>query len=56
MFHVVQNQLTAYIIALPDVVQCVTIALSSTVYVELTAKHPTIINYPQLYEGLKTPM
>jgi hypothetical protein len=55
MFHVVQNQLTTFIIALSDVMHYVSIALSSTVYVEPTAaKHPTLINYAQLYEDLKT--
>jgi hypothetical protein len=57
MFHVVQNQLTTFIIALSDVMYYVSIALSSTVYVEPTAaKHPTLINYALLYEELKTPM
>jgi hypothetical protein len=53
MFHVVQNQLTVYIIVLPDVMKYVTNALTSSVYVEPTAKQPTLINYPQFYEELK---
>jgi hypothetical protein len=57
MFHVVQNQLTTFIIALSDVMHYVSIAVSSTLYVKPTAaKHPTLINYAQLYEELKTPV
>jgi hypothetical protein len=56
MFHVVQNQLNDYIIALRDVMQYVTIAITSDVYVEPTAKHLTLLNYRQLYEELKTIM
>jgi hypothetical protein len=48
MFHIVQNQLNDYIIALPDVMQYITIAITSDVYVEPTAKHPTLVNYRQL--------
>jgi hypothetical protein len=56
MFHVVQNQQNDYIIALPHVMQYVTLTITSDVYVEPTAKHPTLVNYRQLYEELKTIM
>jgi hypothetical protein len=56
MFHVVQNQLNDYIIDLPHVLQYVTLAITSDVYVEPTAKYSTLVNYRQLYEELKTIM
>jgi hypothetical protein len=45
MFHVVQNELNDYIIALPDVMQYITISITSDAYVEPTAKQPTIVNF-----------
>jgi hypothetical protein len=48
MFHVVQNQLNGYIIALTDVLEYITISITFDVYDEPTEKHPTLVNYRQL--------
>jgi len=42
MFYVIQNQLNAYFLSLPDVLAYVTVALTSVNYVEaapITSKH-----------------
>ena len=54
MFHVVYNQLSSYIEALPDLMTYVISALSSATYVEPASTASRHILYPQLFEELKT--
>jgi len=54
MFHVVQNQLNVYTVSLPDVLVYVTVALTSTNYVEPAPNASKHIMYPQLLKELKT--
>jgi hypothetical protein len=56
LFHVIQNQLTLYTLALPDVLSYSIYALSSTTFVELGPNANNNVNYPQLFEELKTIM
>jgi len=49
MFHVVQQQLRDYILALPDLLSDVTMALTSVVYVETMPHASKHIDYPHLY-------
>jgi len=49
MFHVIQIQLNAYILSLPDVV-----AYTTTVYTSVNFIASKHILYPQLFEELKT--
>jgi hypothetical protein len=52
MFHIVQKQLSDYIIAMPDVLSYVTSSLTSTSYIEPAPNVSQHINYPHLYEEL----
>jgi hypothetical protein len=52
MFHIVQNHLRDYIIALPDVLSCVTASITSTSYTEPAPNASQHINYRHLYEEL----
>jgi len=54
MFHVVQQHLRDYILALPDMLSYVTMALSSVVYVEPMPNASKHIDYHHLYEELVT--
>jgi len=54
VFHILQQKLRDYIIALSDVVSYVTSSLTSTTYVEPQANASTNIDYPHLYEELVT--
>jgi hypothetical protein len=56
MFHVVQNQLRAYIHSLTDVLSYDTVALSSCDYVEPAPNTSKHIVYSQLFDELKTVM
>jgi len=56
MFYVVQNQLNAYTVSLPDVLAYVNVALTSINYVELTPNASKHISYTQLFEELKMPL
>ena len=56
MFSVVQNQMNAYISALPDVITYVISALNSSTYIEPSPTASKQILYPQLFEELKTIM
>jgi len=49
MFYVVQNQLNAYTVSLPDVLAYVNVALTSINYVEPTPNASTHISYTQLF-------
>ena len=54
MFHAVQNQLNAYTLSLPDVFSYVTVAITSTNYVEPAPNASKDIVYSQLFDELKT--
>ena len=54
MFHVLHNQLRAYIVSLTDVLSYVTKALTSSDYVETAPKASKHILYSQHFEELKT--
>ena len=54
VFHILQQQLRDYIIALPDVLSYVTSSLASASFVEPQPNASTIIDYPHLYEELVT--
>jgi hypothetical protein len=54
MFHVVGDQQTKYILALPDVKPYATDALSSIEYVMPAPNAGTFILYDRLFEELKT--
>jgi len=56
MLHIVQNQLTSFTLALPDVMIYVIAALSSDTYIEPAPTASKSILYPQLFEELKTIM
>lgn len=56
MFYVVQNQLNAYTVSLPDVLAYVNVALTSINYVEPTPNASKHISYTQLFEELKMPL
>jgi hypothetical protein len=53
MFHVIQNQLKSYTLALPDVINYVVAALGSNTYVEPASNASQFIPYYQLFEELK---
>jgi hypothetical protein len=53
MFHVIQNQLTIYTLAIPDVMAYSITALTSVDYVEPTPEVSQRIFYKVLYEELK---
>jgi hypothetical protein len=53
MFYAVQNQLTYYTIALPDLMVYVNQAIGSTEFVNPTGNMSPYFSYPQLYEELK---
>ena len=52
LFHVVQQQLRDYIIAMPDVLSYVTSSLTSVSYIEPVPNASKSIDYPHLYEEL----
>jgi len=54
MFHVIQNQLNAYTLSLPDVVAYTTTAYISVNFTEPPPNASKHILYPQLFEELKT--
>jgi len=54
MFHVVQQQLRDYILALPNLLSYVTMSLTLVVYVEPMPNASTHTDYPHLYEELVT--
>jgi len=54
VFHILQQQLRDYIIALQDVLSYVTSSLALTSYVEPQPNTSMNINYPHLYEELVT--
>ena len=56
MFHVVQNQLRAYIHSLTDVLSYDTVALSSCDYVEPAPNTSKHILHSQVFDELKTVM
>ena len=56
MFYVVQNQLNAYTVSLPDVLAYLNVALTSINYVESTPSASKLISYTQLFEELKMPL
>ena len=53
LFHVIQNNLTAFTLSLPDALSYITGALTTTTYVEPTPNVCEHIMYPQLFEELK---
>jgi len=55
-FYVVQNQLNAYTVSMPDVLTYVNVALTSINYVEPTPNASTHISYTQLFKELKMPL
>jgi len=54
VFHIIQQQLRDYIIALPDVLSYMTSSLTSTSYIESAPNASKNIDYPHLYEELVT--
>jgi hypothetical protein len=54
IFYRVQNQLTYYTIALPDLMSYVNQVIGSTEYVNPPANMSPYFSYPQLYEELKS--
>ena len=54
MFHVIQNQLNAYTLSVPDVVAYTTTAYNSVNFTEPPPNASKHILYPQLFEELKT--
>jgi len=54
VFHILQQQLRDFIIALPDVLSYVISSLASASYVEPPPNASTNIDYPHLYEELVT--
>jgi len=54
MFHLIQNQLIAYTLSLPDVLAYVTVSLTSVNFVEPAPNASKHILYPQLFDELKT--
>ena len=52
MFHIVQQQLRDYTIALPDVLSYMTFSISSVTYVEPVPNASDLIVYRQLFEEL----
>ena len=54
MFYVLQNQLTYYTLALPDLLKYVAKALPSTIYVEPSPDASNLILYYQLFDELKS--
>jgi len=54
MFHIVQTKLNSYIAALPDVMNYVISALSSTRNVKPAVNASNVILYPRLFEVLET--
>jgi len=54
VFHVIQQQLRIYIIALPDVLSYVTSSLILVSYFEPEPNASKKIDYPHLYEELVT--
>jgi len=54
LFHVIQQQLRDYILALPDVLSYVTTSLTSVSYIEPMPNASKHIDYPRLYEELVT--
>jgi len=54
MFHVMQQQLRDYIVAMQDVLPYVSTALTSVTYVEPAPNTSININFPHLYEELIT--
>jgi coenzyme F420-reducing hydrogenase alpha subunit len=56
MFHVIQNQLSLYTLAVPDVLSYSIHALSSITYVQPGLSASINVNYPQILDNLKTIM
>jgi len=54
MFHVVQNQLNMYTLSLPDVLAYVTVALTSSNYIETAPNTNKHVMYSQLIDEIKT--
>jgi len=53
MFYIVQNQLNAYTVSLPDLLTYVNVSLTLINYVETTPNANTHISYTQLFEELE---
>jgi len=54
MFHVIQNQLNAYILTLPDILAYTATAYTSVNFIETPPNASKHILYQQLFEELKT--
>jgi len=54
MFHVIQNQLNAYTLFLPDVVAYTTTAYTSVNFIEPPPNASKHVLYPQLFDESKT--
>ena len=54
MFHIVQQQMRDYTLALPDVMSDVTSSVTSVTYIEILPNASDLIDYHHLFEELVT--